>query len=340
MTRSLIPILCLAFHLAACDTDDDKPGAHTGDTGTSPAATDADGDGYFADEDCNDNDASIHPGATELCDGMDNDCDGEIDEEVLTTYYADADGDGFGDPDTWVEACEKPTGYVPNGTDCDDDLATAFPGNTEVCDDVDNDCDGEVDEDTTGIWWADSDGDGYGDPDGEVTACEQPEGTVDNDEDCDDTEADSFPGNKEVCDEIDNDCDGVVDEGVTTTYYADVDGDSYGDAAATSEACSTPTGYVDNALDCDDAEALVNPGMDETCNGIDDDCDGEVDEGSAIDASVWYQDYDGDTYGNAAVSVTECYQPSGYVADDTDCDDTRAESFPGAPEFCNGYDDD
>ena len=80
---------------------------------------DNDGDGYFSDEDCNDLDANIYPTTTEICDGIDNNCDGMVDEEVLNTFYADSDGDGFGNPEIIIESCELPSGYVDNGSDCD-----------------------------------------------------------------------------------------------------------------------------------------------------------------------------------------------------------------------------
>ena len=90
------------------------------------AILDNDGDGYIED-DCDDNDANINPGSEELCDGVDNDCDGEIDEGVLDLFYIDADGDGFGDESNTELACDSPVGFVPNGNDCDDQDAYSFP---------------------------------------------------------------------------------------------------------------------------------------------------------------------------------------------------------------------
>ena len=148
MRLHMIVFLGVFFALSTlgCRSDEPKPG-DTASLETANPADDQDGDGYPAADDCDDGNAAINPGATEVCDGVDNDCDGEIDEDVTTTWYQDADGDGFGDSDVTADACEKPSGYVPTGNDCDDDEAEAFPGNTEVCDGIDNDCDGEVDED-------------------------------------------------------------------------------------------------------------------------------------------------------------------------------------------------
>ena len=88
---------------------------------------DMDGDGFNAEEDCNDNDATINPSLEEICDGIDNNCDGNIDEGVLTIYYADSDNDGFGSSQISIEACESTDGFVSNGSDCDDTEPTAFP---------------------------------------------------------------------------------------------------------------------------------------------------------------------------------------------------------------------
>ena len=108
---------------------------------------DLDQDGFLSTEDCDDFNSATYPDAEELCDGIDNDCDGEVDEDVQFVYYQDADGDGFGNIEASISACDVPTGYVGVGNDCDDTLADAYPGAPELCDGIDNDCDGEYDED-------------------------------------------------------------------------------------------------------------------------------------------------------------------------------------------------
>ncbi|HRF77989.1 MAG TPA: MopE-related protein [Chitinophagales bacterium] len=107
---------------------------------------DADGDGYASNVDCNDADAAINPGATEICDGIDNNCDGNIDEAGGATWYADADGDTYGDAASTTVSCDVPVGYVADNTDCNDGDAAINPAATEVCDGVDNNCDGNIDE--------------------------------------------------------------------------------------------------------------------------------------------------------------------------------------------------
>ncbi len=341
MVKIVLPLSLFAL-LAGCDpsagTDKTDDGTET-DT-IDPGAGDEDDDGYTPSEgDCDESNAEVNPGATEICDGLDNNCDSTIDEGVQGTYYQDFDGDGFGNLDVTVVGCEAPAGYVQNGNDCDDSEARAYPGATEVCDGIDNNCDGTVDEGVTNTYFADADGDMYGDPAASIAACEQPDGYVADNTDCDDSTNRAFPGNGEVCDEIDNNCDGTVDEGVTTTYYADFDSDTYGNSSLTQEACAVPTGYTTNDDDCDDSVRAVNPAATETCNDVDDDCDGAIDDGAA-DVSTWYADADGDSYGNAGSTTTACDQPVGYVANATDCDDARALSNPAATEYCNTYDDD
>ena len=95
--------------------------------------TDIDADGYEAEEDCDDNNYFSHPGADEICDGIDNNCDGQIDEEVSITFYADSDVDGFGDNTSLIEACEQPQGYVPVANDCNDSNGEVYPAAEEVC---------------------------------------------------------------------------------------------------------------------------------------------------------------------------------------------------------------
>ena len=294
--------------------------------------------GYIAvARDCNDADASVSPAETEHCDRIDNDCNGVVDECGGNKFYADADGDGFGDPSTEVDACFAPEGYVTDSNDCDDTDANHFPGNAEVCDGVDNDCDGEADEGLDQDWYADADADGYGDSTEKVVACAQPDGYVLDNNDCDDSTALSFPGNTEVCDELDNDCDRQIDENVTTTFWRDRDDDGFGEWGSDIQACSLPEGYADNASDCEDRDDTAYPGGVETCDQVDNDCDGSIDEGLEL---TFYKDVDRDGYGNADATKDACAQPAGYVDNADDCDDWKATSFPGAEETCDGADND
>ncbi|GDX83630.1 hypothetical protein LBMAG42_54410 [Deltaproteobacteria bacterium] len=174
----------------------------------------------------------------------------------------DADGDGF-----------ETEGL--GGQDCDDHDATVNPSGVEVCDGIDNDCDGTIDDGVLLPYWADVDGDSYGDINAEITDCSAPPGYVENTDDCDDTEADRWPGNPEVCDGLDNDCNEVIDEDVKDPFWGDADGDGYGDENTPTEACSAPSGYVANAEDCLDTDAAVSPAETEVCHdGLDNDCDG------------------------------------------------------------------
>ena len=162
--------------------------------------------------DCDDDDPEIHPGGTEICNELDDDCNGSVDEGVGSTWYADEDGDGYGSHGHSTQACAQPSGYVESDLDCDDSDPDIRPDATEICDGIDNDCDGEVDEDSGIFWYADEDYDGYGDPDNRIEACDQPDGTTTDSSDCDDGSAGSYPGAKDGCDGEDNDCDGDIDE--------------------------------------------------------------------------------------------------------------------------------
>ncbi|MFT5683178.1 MAG: hypothetical protein ACI8RZ_004107, partial [Myxococcota bacterium] len=233
--------------------------------GGTPSLYDIDGDGFTSCAgDCDDQNAEIRPGAPETLDGIDEDCDGTIDEG--TDAYDD-DGDGFSElegdcndysieigPDSEEtngngidDDCdgvvdlgsEDPDGdgYTTLGGDCDESDASLHPGADELADGIDNDCDGVVDEGTSAY---DDDGDGYSEDDG----------------DCDDTDDSIAPDATESADWLDNDCDGVVDEG--TDHYDD-DGD----------------GFTEDGGDCDDADADVSPAeLESTGDGIDNDCDG------------------------------------------------------------------
>ncbi|MFT3772446.1 MAG: MopE-related protein [Minicystis sp.] len=324
---------------------------------------DADGDGYGTPSasvkgcyvppgyvtnalDCNDFDAAFKPGAPELCDGLDNDCNGILDDGAglpSATFYADLDGDGFGDPSTTVPACAAPPGYVAIGGDCDDLDASVHPNAAEICDGLDNNCNGVADEGVTSIFYADADNDGYGNPGSFVAACAQPPGYVAKAGDCDDQKASINPNALEVCDGVDNNCDGQVDEGVKATFYADIDGDGYGNPVLSVQACALPAGYVTNALDCNDAVAAIRPGAPETCNGLDDNCDGNVDEGNPGAGGTCATGLPGicgpgtTVCANGAITCVQKYQPQPEVCDgvDNDCDGQVDEGNPGGGGTCN-----
>jgi len=179
---------------------------------------DQDGDGYPACQDCNDGAKDVSPGAAERCNGMDDDCDVAVDEDAVDagTWYPDADRDGYGRSDAAIAACTVPAGYTGNPGDCDDEEPAYNPGAIELCNGVDDNCDGTVDTDvsTPQTYYEDNDDDGYGDPDRDVLliTCTPPQGLVANDEDCDDQEDAVNPAATELCNERDDDCDGIIDE--------------------------------------------------------------------------------------------------------------------------------
>ena len=336
----------------ACRTE--KPISEPSDDGA--VVLDEDGDGYTTQEDCDDSDSSVHPGAVEVCDSLDNNCDGLVDEEVTIDFYLDNDGDGFGDERDVVQACEIPAGYSFNGTDCDDEEPASFPGNPEVCDGIDNDCneltddeDANLDLNTATPLYIDNDGDGFGDAGTLVLACSESEGQVINGEDCNDEDGNIHPDAQEVCDGIDNDCDALldldddsIDENSGGTFYADNDGDGFGDAASLVVTCDAPMGYVETFDDCNDEDGNIHPDAQEVCDGIDNDCDTQIDDDDAsLDATtgtVYYLDTDHDGFGSAQTPVSFCENPGyGYSSDDTDCEDTEDYTYPGAA-FQEGQD--
>ncbi|MDP2315753.1 MAG: MopE-related protein [Pseudomonadota bacterium] len=535
------------------DIDDGAPGSSDwyadvdGDTYGDPGgllSTCATPAGYVLNaDDCDDTSATALPGGTEVCDDLDNDCNGLVDDGGLSgsnVFYADTDGDSYGDPASTTATCVLPAGYSADDADCDDTNAATSPDGVEADDLVDNDCDGWVDEDfiavgdivvteinrqarfggavvvndgswvevyndssrsidlsnwtiargtstsghqvaldpaeapllapgeyavfcdtdnyeasATAAWpltcdyvWGDEtqaasyqgefhnnawylrrDADTFAIYSGgsrttgtlvdsvswtySSTAGYWPRnagysmsldsayvddtlndqrtawcstssnaaGTVSvnsawrwfdnlttvNDEhgtpgaanydclsdpdldgdgvtgatDCDEANATTYPGAPETCNDVDDDCDGTVDEDAIDEplWYADGDGDGFGDPLVVDLACDQPAAYVADDTDCDDTAVAINPGADELCNGLDDDCDASVDE-AAVDAPTWYNDVDLDTYGSDADAIVACDQPVGYLAGGGDCDDADPAINPGATETCDGVDED
>ncbi len=226
---------------------------------------DRDGDGFGSVEgdcatctDCDDDNPNVNVEEAELCDdGLDNDCDGVVDDFGVGSdgFFLDNDSDGFGAGDPLL-ACTPAEGHVSNDDDCNDDDVMVHPQAEERCNDIDDDCDGSVDDGVTlPQWYADSDSDSYGDPTVVVLSCSQPSGYVANDEDCDDTDATTYPDAEDIWyDGVDADCLGNSD--------FDADGDGH-------------DSNQHGGGDCDDTNPAISPGVDEICdNGIDDNCSG------------------------------------------------------------------
>ena len=228
------PTPCLAEDAVVVYVDDDGDGFGRYETPTSVCAVPE----GFSERggDCDDARDDVFPEADELCDGIDNDCNTLIDDDAVdaTTSYADYDEDGFGDPERAWNSCTPPDGFVQTDGDCNDARDDVYPGADELCDGLDNDCDDVLPTDEL-----DADEDG-------VMVC---------DGDCDDERGDRHPGLPERCDGLDTNCDGRTDEAGAidaTAWHIDLDGDGYG-GAPNLTACEGPEGWVDNALDCDDA---------------------------------------------------------------------------------------
>jgi len=226
--------------------------------------------------------------------------------------------------------------FAASSGDCDDTSNAVWPGASETCDSLDNDCDGQVDEGATdaSTWYADADGDGHGGP-LELIGCAAPGGYLSTSDDCNDTDPTSYPGADELCDSADNDCDGIVDNSAVdqATWYADDDGDLFGDDSTSDVGCSAPVGFVNRGGDCDDGNSTIRPGQPEDCNGLDDNCDGTRDDG--LTQITVYADSDGDSAGDPDSTLSVCAAPIGYTMDSSDCDDSDPAVEPGAVEECD-----
>jgi MYXO-CTERM domain-containing protein len=309
---------------------------------------DEDADGWVNIYDCNDLSPLINPVQADVCDGIDNNCDGQIDEDFQTAWYPDADRDGRGDANVLLPIfdCADRTPMVNNNDDCYDSDPTVFPTNPEACDGKDNDCNGTVDDPDVLVfdtWVIDNDSDGFGDDSvAGINACAEPVGGnyARAGGDCDDTNAAINPLAEEICDGSDNDCDGLSDEDPTAPgaqWYLDADGDGVGTGEPVVQ-CDDPglndgQAYVNDTGDCDDADPTSFPaitrvadgsnvaGGADVCDGRDNDCNGEIDD-DINQQTAWYVDGDADGFGDNATAIFSCDEPgSNYVVQGGDCDD-------------------
>ncbi|MFY0571689.1 MopE-related protein [Archangium lansingense] len=329
------------------------------------AATDADGDGYVSQStggtDCDDSSSGLHPGAQELCNDRDDNCDGKKDESFEVGQLCDA-----------TDGCK-------GAWSCDSQ-------STRTC------------VAKPGQWRPDADKDGQGSSQGPgVTSCSPPAGHVANALDCDDSNAQRYTGAPELCNTVDDNCDGTPDDGLElgfsctgagnctgtrvcgtdggvmcnsptpTVLYADNDQDSYGAADAGVTNCGpTRSGYVSNSTDCDDTRAKVYPGAPELCDTLDNDCDTSPDEGLDLGAScdpglgctgakacetdggilcafvtppsTYYPDDDLDLHGKADAGVQTCAPSAGYILAGGDCNDGNPFTHVDARELCDEED--
>jgi len=276
----------------------------------------------------------------EECDGLDNDCDGEVDEGfpdpdgdgVKSCLDEDDDGDGIGDgidncpndPNTDQKDADNDGVGDACVNDVDGDDKDDFEDN---CDEVFNPDQADQDNDGAGdLCDDDIDGDGFN-----------------NDQECAPDNPDAAPGAPELCDGVDNNCDGDIDEENASgcvVYLHDKDGDGFGSGAESCQ-CSAPPNWVVDGGDCDDLNPSAHPGATEVCNGVDDDCLGGIDDNTDIGCTVYFQDADTDGFGSNGDSQCLCAPIGTYTAPiDGDCNDDNAAVHPEAVEICNGTDDD
>jgi hypothetical protein len=358
---------------------------------------DDDGDGYPDEGDCGPTDKMVYPGAPEMCDCKDNNCNGKPDEGFTDTdkdgmadcCEDDTDGDGVPngldncpyeanpkqenvDGDLSGDACDPDDDNdgVIDVLDCNPTEVKAYPNAPEVCDGVDNDCDGTVDNNYPDLDGdkiancADPDDDGDGQPD-VMDKCpfipdplqldtdkdgfgDMCDGDDDGDGDFDLTDCEPLNPlvshkSPELCNGKDDNCNLAIDEPGAAgciPLYPDGDGDGFGAEGEEACLCQLEPPYTSfQAGDCDDDNKSVNPLVSEVCNSKDDNCDGKTDPAGAKGCMDYFLDKDGDTYGVSKDKKCLCAPEAPYSATDVgDCNPDNAAVFPGNPEICDKLD--
>lgn len=311
----------------AKDAGTQNPAADSGVIGA--ACLDNDGDGVPGTGtctqmpvDCDDADPARYPGGVEICDDLDNDCDGAIDEDLPQfDHFTDADGDGHGAGAPMKSCHAMVEGLVTQGGDCDDADALKHPGAPEACNSLDDDCDGTTDDNIQyRDFFTDADADGFG-TGTPTNSCEASlPGKVAQGGDCNDANAQVKPGAAEVCNNLDDNCDGNTDETFATK----------GNACQTTLSGPCAMGTWQCVSGTETCVGLTQPAT-EICDAIDNDCDGAVDEpfgnkGQSCSAGLGVCAASGTYVCSSDGSQTECSATAGTPTtaacdmQDNDCD--------------------